>query len=186
MSGLATVTYAPVSMVTMHGLLPTQPWVTRLGSAFSVMTLNAWWRGSNAYAGVRPSPPTVASFPTVGYFSSLYLCCCRVDTLVSPAILDCSLVVRLLGPGAIYLHLFCHIGNHAQSGPAVYSSNILIVGWATIGTSGMSWCYCLEVGPLAVLPAALALVGGPRLPFSLLPAAAESWCQHRLSRMRMI
>jgi hypothetical protein len=41
MSGIATVTYAPVSAVTKHGLSWTQPWVTRLGSAFSVMPVNA-------------------------------------------------------------------------------------------------------------------------------------------------
>jgi hypothetical protein len=40
-SGLATVTFAPVSTVTRHGESPTEPWVTRLGSAFSVMTVNA-------------------------------------------------------------------------------------------------------------------------------------------------
>jgi hypothetical protein len=42
-SSFATVTYAPVSTVTMHGSSPTHPWVTRLGSAFSVMMVNAQW-----------------------------------------------------------------------------------------------------------------------------------------------
>jgi hypothetical protein len=38
MSGLTTVTYAQVSMVTGYGLSPTQPCATRLGSALSVMS----------------------------------------------------------------------------------------------------------------------------------------------------
>jgi hypothetical protein len=67
MSGLATVKYAPVSTVTKHGLSMTQPWVTRLGSAISVMTVNVWWEGVSAYAGVRPSLPALIHFPASGH-----------------------------------------------------------------------------------------------------------------------
>jgi hypothetical protein len=69
MSGLATVTYAPMSTVTRHGLSPVQPLVTRLWSMFSEMTVNALRWAHNALAGVRPSPPASARFPTVGRFS---------------------------------------------------------------------------------------------------------------------
>jgi hypothetical protein len=72
-SGIATVTYAPVFTVTKHGLSPTQPWVTRLGSAFSVMTVNVWWEGLSAYAGVHPSPPALIRFPVSGHFYCSFL-----------------------------------------------------------------------------------------------------------------
>jgi hypothetical protein len=57
MSGLTTVTYAPVSTVTRHGLSPTQPYVTRPGSAFCVTTVTVYWMGFNLYACVLPFQP---------------------------------------------------------------------------------------------------------------------------------
>jgi hypothetical protein len=68
MSGLATWTYAPVFTITRHGLSSTQPWVTRLGSAFSVMTVNAGRGGLNVSVGVRPSP-ALTRFPTSSHSS---------------------------------------------------------------------------------------------------------------------
>jgi hypothetical protein len=49
-SGLAAVTYAPVSTVTSFSALPIQPWVTKRGSALPVMTVNACRWGLNADA----------------------------------------------------------------------------------------------------------------------------------------
>jgi hypothetical protein len=43
MLGLATVMYASVLMVTRHSLSLTQPYVTRIASALSIMTVRAWW-----------------------------------------------------------------------------------------------------------------------------------------------
>jgi hypothetical protein len=52
-SDLATVTFAPVSTIARHGMSLAQPWVTRIGSAFSVMTVNALW-GALMYAPAFP------------------------------------------------------------------------------------------------------------------------------------
>jgi hypothetical protein len=66
-SGLITVTYVPVSMVTRHGLLPTQPSVTRLGSVYSSMTVKHD-RGSLMYTPASAlSPLALAAFPIVGH-----------------------------------------------------------------------------------------------------------------------
>jgi hypothetical protein len=68
MSCLAAVIYAWVSTVRRHVLWVIQLLVTRLGSAFSEMIVNACRWGINAHAGVRYFPPALARFPTVCRF----------------------------------------------------------------------------------------------------------------------
>jgi hypothetical protein len=67
------VTYTPVSMVTRHGLSPTQPCVTRLGSAICFMTARGG--GLNVYASIPSFPPTPPCFTP--------LCCFSVTILTS-------------------------------------------------------------------------------------------------------
>jgi hypothetical protein len=60
-----------------HALSPTQPWVTRPGSVFSVKTVNAWCGVLNVYAGVHPFTAGPRSFsdgwPPLLFVSSLLL-----------------------------------------------------------------------------------------------------------------
>jgi hypothetical protein len=75
MSGLATVTYTLVLTVMRHGFSPTQPCITRLGPALSIMTVNAW-------SGVLMCPPFSTgtrsfpdSWPSLPSASLLFLSC---------------------------------------------------------------------------------------------------------------
>jgi hypothetical protein len=76
MSGLATVTYAPVSAVTWHDLSPIQPRMTRLGSALTVTTARDGL--PYVYPGVRRFPRSSFRFPTFGHPSRPPLCCFSV------------------------------------------------------------------------------------------------------------
>lgn len=70
MLGLATVMYALLLTVTRHGLLLTQPCVTRLGLALSMSTVRGGG-GLNVYASIPPFQPAPDCFLTVGHHSCL-------------------------------------------------------------------------------------------------------------------
>jgi hypothetical protein len=60
------------------------------------MTVNARRMGFEAYAGVRPSPPALARFPTVVHPSCSFLRCCLVairTVVVIPVYLPVSVAI---------------------------------------------------------------------------------------------
>jgi hypothetical protein len=73
--------------------------VTRQGPTLSVMTVNAWWWGLNVYAGIRPFPPALARFPTVGHPSCPLFCCHSVAIQTFLAVPLCI--------SEAFRHVFC-------------------------------------------------------------------------------
>jgi diadenosine tetraphosphatase ApaH/serine/threonine PP2A family protein phosphatase len=177
MSGLATITYAPLSTVTNRVLSPTQPCVTRVGSALLIMRVNAWLRGLNVYAGVRPLPPAPAHFPTVHSpsFPPFYCYLVAIRTFVAvPACLSetfrhvfetCN---RFLPP----LHRGGCPGNrlplHCSSMPIILC---LFTRWRAIGSPRMFWRSICGAWRLEARPAVRGPAWEPRSPFFLLAAA---------------
>jgi hypothetical protein len=142
MSILGTVTYAAVSLVTKHGLSSTQPWVTRLGSAISVM-VNAWWEGLIAYTVVRPSLALVR-FPVGGHSYCLFLRLSLV-VILSFVVIPAFLLLAPLHVSSATYRSFFRGGNESRSDPVVHSSSIGVVSlpFARWGVIGSPICSCV-------------------------------------------
>jgi hypothetical protein len=99
--------------------------VTRLGSAFSVITINMWWGGLNVYAGDRPFSAGRCSFPD------------SWPPLLSASPLSLSRHSDFLGDFCVPLvglssrfqrqsfYAF-HLHRYSRSGPVLHSSSIPI------------------------------------------------------------
>jgi hypothetical protein len=118
MSSLAAVTHAPVSTVLSHGLSPTQPCVTRLGSALSVMTA----RGGGPLCTL--ASPLFHWHPLVSWWLAIPPVCLSVvsplhsDLLVSSRVTE---VFHLMSStGCRYLPP-SHRGSYPRSGLAPHS-----------------------------------------------------------------
>jgi hypothetical protein len=127
MSGLMTVTAAPVSMVTEQGLSATQPWATSLFPFLSVTTLKVG--GLSACAGFPPSLPAPARFPRVdhpfGSFPRSFLFALQT---ISPVLVYPSGVVHPVSLGGRCIRLSSHSGSSLESGHASHISNTPLVG----------------------------------------------------------
>jgi hypothetical protein len=152
------------------------------------MTFNACWGRHSAYAGVRPSPPLLARFPTVSHPSFSFLRCYSVailTLLVIPAYL-CMAYLHVCGASCYQYSFRRH--SYSRSGPVLHMSSIPIVsrlfpGWGAIGSLDMSWCYFCGDGRLRVRPVVLVPFWGPHLPSSLPIAAVELLCRGLQPRM---
>jgi hypothetical protein len=178
MSALATVTYAPVYNVTQHGLSQIRPWVTR------VMSVSALCGGVSAYAGVRPSPPALVCFPTVGHRSYLFLCCNSVAILVFSILVCLFVTFHLFSGVGIHRNYFrSDLVNHNSSTPPAVRP---FVGRGATGFPGRS-CGCFDgVFRLPLRHAALVPSLGPRLPSPLLPSVVGFLCRGLVHSMRKL
>jgi hypothetical protein len=118
-------------------MLPTQTWVTKRGSVFSVMMVKASFGGLNAYADVRPSPLALAVFPKVCHPSCSFLCFHLVGIHTFLAILlNLSSILPL--PTILYL-------NFVEAGT-------LEVAWVSTALAFGLLCFPSSVGERSNLP----------------------------------
>jgi hypothetical protein len=150
--------------VTRHGLSPTRPCVTRLGSALSIMTVSTWGGALNVYSSVPPFTPAPAHFMMVGHPSCPPLCCFSVSIWTIFLVPMCLSEVFLLVSNAChrFLPLSHGCSYPGSSGLVPHRSSTLVVGGLLVWLWGG---YGLPRMPMHSLTGARR-VSGPLYPLS--------------------